>query len=388
MRSRSFVSQSCTIPPGPLVSPSMGREKSQQREPRRESFEDTRPHLPMPAGFVASAFEGRLEGDHLVPVHNSESRHLDLTGQEFLRFRGIATAEEAGSLVDEYGLLWLPEATEQPTGSRPALWWWLGRVDHRLHEPVSAWVAQAGLLDIATGLIGLLRNPQAARSLVARVNRATEARSGRSWSMPVALSHQREVAAGAPWPVRSILDGGARAGLLCEMGEGHRLVRGRAPERYPMVLLSGFFTIPHLRGENDRVTFPPDLSFEPTRDGAARALSGLLNPWLRELHPQALAPMGEGLRPAVSVPLGLLSALWFQAANAALSDVAPRLCAWERCPGPPERPSVFLWRWGKSPSGTKHRDSIYCHPRCQHAAAVAKSRQTPGHRLAQERRKR
>jgi hypothetical protein len=87
------------------------------------------------------------------------------------------------------------------------------------------------------------------------------------------------------------------------------------------------------------------------------------------------------LRPAQQIGQGgLLSKLWLQLANAVLTQVRPRLCAWERCPGPPERPGVFLWRWGLTQSGIKHRDSIYCHPLCQHAAAVARSRTSPAYR--------
>lgn len=60
-----------------------------------------------------------------------------------------------------------------------------------------------------------------------------------------------------------------------------------------------------------------------------------------------------------------------------ISSVKPRLCAWERCKGPPERPGIFIYQWGRWGPGSKRRDALYCHPKCQHGAAVARTRSSP-----------
>jgi len=168
--------------------------------------------------------------------------------------------------------------------------------------------------------------------------------------------------------------------LLTEASEPTRQIAERAPERFSQVLFVEWGWRP--------LGAPAGLLFEFSRSGIGMALSNLLNPWVDRVR-AGVAPAESGILPKLFGPGQLLGILWLQLANAAFSELQPRLCAFDRCPGPPARPGVFLWRWGRTASGIKHRDSICCHPLCQHAAAVDKARKTnPEYQRDQRRRKR
>lgn len=334
------------------------------RDPEHDSFGVTvRPWLRLFDAMDLVA--GSVEGEFVMA--EGDWRQIRLTGQEFSRFRGVSTPEGVAALASEYGLLWIELAERDLVGrvrQRPLWWWLLTGATSPAYEPVKDWVRLGGLLDLGYGLLGLLSVPGALRVL----GIATA-----SWSLlePPSLPGQeqhgkslegtRGVKPEALWPAQLVFSGAARAGLL---------LHARADDLVNFSVVDG-----QRIKENGVWVLPPHLWLKLDSHGAAVALAGLLNPWLEAVRARVRVRKGEGvLFPEQRLPGSLLGQLWLQLANAALSEIPPRVCAWERCPGPPERPGVFLWRWGRTATGTKHRDSAYCHPRCKHAAAVKRYR--------------
>jgi hypothetical protein len=331
---------------------------------------ETRKYLVLPDAL--SLWKAEVEGERLR-ASLGEARAVRLDGQEFLRFRGVRDAKTAADFANEYGLLAIyASVANNPSGS-PA-WWDSLTLDpdgYKMQwavEPLADWVRQAGLLDLACGLLGILKaeNRKAATlrtQLISRVRKMPAFESGSTLDQN--FEQQIGLAKAAPWPIASVLEGAARAGLLLhpdpiqEWGSDE-------PVQYLVFTAHGW--------KQPQQFDVPIAPAEHGRRGVATALGRLLEPWTRLV--QAVLIPGDGqLTAGITVPNHLLPVLWLQLANAALTEIAPKLCAWERCPGPPERPGVFLWRWSdRASKGSKHGDSIYCHPRCKAAAQQAKRR--------------
>jgi hypothetical protein len=307
---------------------------------------------------------------------------VDLTGQEFLAFRGLRSEADVAAFARTHGLLDLGRLAREVVGGlsnlRPGWARALVMAPDRYGagaEPVADWLRQAGLMDLAVGLWGMYLSPPARRALLAACRRLRRGREG------TLLARQAEVAgASSSWAVRSVLGGAARAGLGWA-GTGATWSGDGRPRDY--VEFRGDSWRP-VRRAGRVILFR--LRFELTPGGIAEALTmRLVNPFQERVRASLVADDGD-IVAGYRLPRDLLGLLWNQLANAVLSAPGPRVCAWERCPGPPERPGVFVWRWGRTPTGTKHRDAVYCHPRCQHAAAVDRSRRSPGAQLRRRRR--
>jgi hypothetical protein len=315
------------------------------------------------------AFFGRVEGDR---VREGGPIQVELVGQEFLLFRGLASVGDVSSFAATYGLLGLHvparEQVQVKRHMRPAWARALTMAPDRYRseeEPVADWLRQAGLADLAVGLWGLLRIPQARRAIVAA---ATKHRPG--VDSPGAHGPTDMAAPSTSWPVRSVLGGSSAAGLSCSA-----VTRGSDVPQEMDFHPSSWRPI-HSRRAGREIR-PPMRLVLSTEGISEFLLRHLVNPWLHQVRASLLVQDGV-IVPGFRHPADLLSILWVQFANALLSGVPPKVCAWKRCPGPPVRPGVFLWRWGRTSTGTKHRDALYCHPKCQHAAAVDRSRRSPG----------
>jgi len=315
------------------------------------------------------------------------STEVDLNGQEFLLFRGLRSEDDVDEFAGTYGLLGLPrsaaEQAKEKSHVRPAWARALASPPNQYRrqgaEPLEDWIRQAGLMELALGLWGLRVNPAARRALLS----AREKLRARDESLRL-LNQQEAASASSSWPVSSVLDGAARAGLVCGFEErwsketGSFMRVALRPVNWRKIEKAG------------RIIRPP-LYFDISSEGISEFLLGkLVNPWVGRVRP-SLMLHSDRIVPGSGLPVDLLGLLWLQLANALLSSpmksgLKPRLCAWRRCPGPPDRPGVFLWRWGRTDTGTKHRDAIYCHPACQHAAAVDRSRKSEGIKLRRERR--
>lgn len=231
-------------------------------------------------------------------------------------------------------------------------------------EPVGDWLRQAGLMDMALGLWGLVGSPAARRTLVSRCEKLRPNPKDR------ALARQAELAASlSSWRSRSVLGGAALAGLRAWVATPGNAVSRTTIEFDPVSWRV-------IRGARRQIR--PSMRLELSAAGISEFLLWrFVNPWLGRVGASLVAEKGK-IIPTYGLPGDLLGVLWIQFANAILMSANPRVCAWERCPGPPERPGVFFWRWGRTETGTKHRDALYCHPKCQHAAAVERSRRSPG----------
>jgi hypothetical protein len=327
-----------------------------------------------PAGSV-NAWKGTLVGS-LVRAQGTW-QPITLTRQEFTRFRAVTRGDEVRALANEYGLLWIEAETSRLRAVRfrdRPLWWWAltDEVQDSAVERVEDWIRLGGLLDLAYGLAGIMWDGSVLPSLIRFAERLERPPS--PTTADALLGPQRAQAASEPWPVRLIADGAARAGMrigppveadpdpgappafaarsrqwITFHGSAWRIVRD--PEGIPQV--------------------SPSFSVRADGPGIASALKSLLDPWLARVQQVSLV-RGDRLEAGYSLPGTLLSQLWLQLARAATSDVPARECAWKRCPGPPERPGIFVKRWGDE--RRKRRDSQYCHPLCQHAAVIARSR--------------
>lgn len=343
---------------------------ARRQDPKRDLFRVTGlPHIATYTGL--EVFPGQTEDGWVR--EGGEPFQAALEGQEFLLFRGLRSEEGVSPFAAAYGLLGLSSVAREQVGlkrhMRPAWARALTKPPDQYparQEPVADWLRQAGLADLAVGLWGLLRIPQARRALVAA------ARAGRPVTETLSPLDLPELAASSSsWAVRSVLGGAAAAGLGCSV-----VNRGLdVPLEVHFHPLSWRAIYSRRAGREIRPAMRMELSTEGIGEFLLRHL---VNPWIERVRSSLM--VHEGLIvPATRHPVDLLGLLWIQLANALLSTVDPRVCAWERCPGPPVRPGVFLWRWGRTSTGTKHRDALYCHPRCQHAAAVHRSRQSPGH---------
>jgi len=134
-------------------------------------------------------------------------------------------------------------------------------------EALEDWTRQAGLIDFAWGIHGLRTMPQARRSLVAVCE--SLCKSYEVWgkaepkTVHELLTEQAVRSQGRPWPVRSVLDGAARAGLLVN-GIG---VQARGDTRHLGLWAPGW-----------RETSPAAFMLELTAEGLCRALAKLVNP--------------------------------------------------------------------------------------------------------------
>jgi hypothetical protein len=323
---------------------------SQGKRSQCETFPVTslRPYIPIPDRLDRNRAE--LVGDGVVTLR--EFTDLELTGQEFLVFRGIRERADVGNLVPTWGDLGLQSAVMSISTeyfwanilSRPATDYW------RRDEPVEDWIRQAGLLDVACGLLGLQRSSAARRALQTAVA-----------SLEL-VTYEEALAATRHWAARAVLDGARRAGLVASRRPGRSGIGFHAPSDPSGLEPYGIPFVP-LEG----VWKPKAVAWD---------MWSLLLPWLHAVRLGAVQS-ASGLAPGLDLPFDdtLLAYLWLQVANAAFSQTKPKQCAWRRCPGPPDRLGVFLWQWGKSPTGVKHGDALYCDPRCAHAAAVATSRE-------------
>lgn len=352
------------------VTPSMRTKHSQRQGTARDLFGVTaRPHL---RTYTALEAVGARAGEAWVR-EAGPTQVVGLNGQEFLLFRGLGLEADLDSFARTYGLLGLSSAAGEQvrvkTNLRPA---WARALtmppDHYRPraEPVADWLRQAGLMDTALGCWGLLGSPPARRTLVSACRKLRPAAEA------PALDHQAEIAASSSsWPVRSILGGSAAAGLRVaragSRGSGSRTEVDFHPSSWRRIWSrrAGREIRPSMRMELSTVGISEFLLWR------------FVNPWLGRVHASLMAEKRQ-IIPTYVLPGDLLGILWMQFANALLTSVNPRVCGWERCPGPPERPGVFLWRWGRTETGSKHRDAMYCHPKCQHAAAVDRSRRSPG----------
>jgi hypothetical protein len=327
---------------------------------------ETRPFLVIPKG--ASVWRGIVVGD-AVEITPGTTVGVPLDGQEFLRFRAVRDEATASTFLRDYGLLGLAGAVSNrlddkadwyraltlPTDEDYASSW--------EREPLADWIRQAGLINLACGLLGLLKAEKSDGGVLRRQLNTRARRWSGSWDP----AEQIRLAEGARWPVMAILEGAARAGLLLHPDA---LQEWGEPSVWHLAFVEDHW-------KKAQGTTPLSLAIAPAHEGRlgiARALGRLLDPWTQLV--QAVLIPGDGrLSAGVTMPRDLLSLFWLQLADAALTEVGPRPCAWERCPGPPERPGVFLWRWSDSPTkGAKHSDSIYCHPRCKNAAQQARRR--------------
>jgi len=305
-------------------------------------------------------------------VRKGPPQTVELNGQEFLLFRGLRSEADVSSFARTHGLLGLSaaawdqermQANLRPTWARALT---MQPVRYRPEaEPVADWLRQAGLMDMALGLWGVFGSPQARRALLATCTRLRSGPKGDS------LAHQAELAASsASWQVRSVLGGAAGAGLRARVETAWSKDLGAStvvfrPSSWAEYRRAG--RVIHLR-----------LRLELAPQGISELLvDRLVDPWLERVRASLKFEEGR-IIPSYTLPEDLLGILWIQFANGMLASVDPRVCAWERCPGPPSRPGVFLWRWGRTQTGTKHRDAMYCHPKCQHAATVERSRKSPG----------
>lgn len=366
----------------------MGRETPHTQGVSGGVFSTTeiRPYLPVPgeAWLTAGGIRER-EPDEIALFSAGESSLTDLTGQEFLRFRGVTDAESAHDFATAFSLLGIREAADPfQTVSWEAwpLWYRLlthypesnfagakhpGGIYARL-EPFEDWARQAGLMQMGVGLLGLLDNGAARRSLLTALGEGH----------PLDELGDRTTS----WPLRHFVEGVDRSGLRVEY-------TGGGVEFWPPDLgaMKGSHESP-LADLFDEYKAWGFLHPSSTTEPFLLLLHVLINPWVEQVRGQLQYTEGR-LVPGTRVPSSLLGIMWLQLVNAYYSSIRLRVCEWDRCPGPPERPGVFLWRWGKTPTGVKHRDSKYCHPLCMKSAGMARTRKSPGYqRRAEERGKR
>lgn len=338
-------------------------------ENARSIFEVTTPYLEAPGGIAYAP--AHLERQGVVEEGREQLRALE--GQEFLLFRGITDLGDVDRFAKAYGRLGLSSAVLGLGASahmRP-LWVKALSLDPPAYrignpEPATDWVRQAGLMDLALGLYATYADGGARRSF----SSACRGLAG----VPQAdrIDHQLEIARTASfWAVRSIMHGAAAAGLTISAGGTRRSGTGKS-QRFIAFEPQGWRAI-HTSGRVIAGSMQLELS---KSEIAEFLLWRLLRPWVERIGPSLMVEKGH-IVPASRGVHDLLGNLWLQFANGVLTSIEPRLCAWERCPGPPQRPGVFIFQWGGGGPGSKHRDSLYCHPNCRRAAVVARTRESP-----------
>ena len=287
------------------------------------------------------------------PLESWQGRRLALDGQEFLRFRGLWTRDDVPTLVDGWGCLGIGRAARRGRAEGHARWTGL-LVDDPLADEASRselftdWIRLSGLMDYAVGLLGLYRQPQATSRLVDAIGSA-EVRRARE---PEQI---RDAFPDGGW-VREIVGGAARMNMSCDLDDDGKFVRVASRQA----------------GPSDAHELASLLSFPLTVEGIIETLADLVNEWLTAVHPFVVAS-GSDIDAAYRVASDLLSILWLQLANRLADDRALKLCAFDRCPGPPSRPHVFFWRYGDRRREAA-RDTAYCHPSCARAAGAARRR--------------
>jgi hypothetical protein len=336
----------------------------------RSLFEVTTPYLRVPTGIAY--IPAHLERQGIAEQGPEQRRGLN--AQEFLLFRGIADLGDVDWFAREYGRLGLSNATRE-LNTKPHMrptWAKALTLDPAKYkgnpEPAADWLRQAGLMDMALGLYGIYSDVGARRAFSSAC-RPLDAAS------PVGrIDEQLETARTASsWVVRSIMHGAAAAGLAVSTVGTQRSGTGR-PQRYVTFAPAGWRVI----GAHGRAIDQTMRLALSKADIAEFLLWRLLRPWVERTGASLMVEKGH-ITPASRLPNDLLGNLWLQFANGVLSSIEPRLCAWERCPGPPQRPGVFIFQWGGVGPGSKHRDSLYCHLNCRRAAVVARTRQSPAH---------
>lgn len=360
--------------------------RAREQGPKRDRFSVTSPVTPwLPLPDQLAPQPGLLQGEGVRP-DSPPDRVLDvpLTGQEFLLFRGIRTPEDVEQFALGYGRLgiddlaltyaydyqphqwplWVRLLTHDPRRSTPQV-----RSIYAAIEPTEDWIRQAGLMEAAIGLLGLLESSQA-RQALRRILRRARKRDDLAQASEGTSS----------WPVRSVLGGLLRSGLELEIrSRDSGDVLAFCPP--PALVSWGLDLRPEQESEEEIVLGAEGVHPLPL----SMALRPLLYPWARQVTLE-LGFVNEGLRPVPRIPRSLLAVLWLQLLNAAFEKYRLRECAWERCKGPPDRPGIFLWRWGRRPVDIRHRDAMYCHPRCASAASSARTRQSPAYQAGRGRR--
>jgi hypothetical protein len=258
-------------------------------------------------------------------------------------------------LIEEWGCLGITRAAARARTQVHHPWTDL-LVDDPLAEEAarselfSDWIRLSGLMDYAVGLLGLLRDPD-------RTSDVVEAIRSLVGSRPSDAEQIRDAFPDGGW-ARELLGGAARMNMSCDLDEDAKSVR--LTSRQP--------------GPSEARDLATLLSFTLTGEGIAETLADLVNDWLPTVHPFVVS-VGSDLEPAYRLPSDLLSILWLQLANTLAEDRALKVCAFDRCPGPPARPRVFFWRYGVR-AGPGSKESSYCHPLCAKAASAARRRAT------------
>jgi hypothetical protein len=287
------------------------------------------------------------------PLESWQGRRHALDGQEFLRFRGLWTRDDVPKLVEAWGCLGIGRAARggRATGHVD----WTGVLvddpfggEASRSELFTDWIRLSGLMDYAVGLLGLYRQPQATAHVVDAIGSAAVRRAREPEQI-------RGMFRDGVW-VREIVGGAARMNMSCDLDDDGKFVRVASRQA----------------GPSDARELASLLSFPLTVEGIIETLAGLVNEWLPAVHP-FVAAVGNDIDATYRLPSDLLSILWLQLANRLADDRALRLCAFDRCPGPPSRPHVFFWRYGDARRQAA-TDSAYCHPLCARAAAAARRR--------------
>jgi hypothetical protein len=328
-------------------------------------------YVPLPAGLRVPTAE--VIGQE-VCTDLDRPLDVDLTGQEFVLFRAIEGISEIRTLAARYGALGLGTAVDDLQMAKGNFPLWplclshdRSAYSHFGPEPLTDWIKQSGLLAIGFGLLGMLRLPPSRRGFL-WLRRRTRRIPDHFDLLIDASQHGDD----KWWPGLSLLDGVRRAGL-------------RGPIVWPPRKPRGLHRVaigppPHYRGPEWADSGRATIRFDLSRPGIEGALRDLLNPWLGRLRLGLSVEAGTTV-PTVRTHVDMVGIVWVQLANALLSQVEPQLCAWERCPGPPERPGIFLWQFG---SEARQRNAKYCHPKCKQAAAQAEHRQSPGYRRSKQ----
>jgi hypothetical protein len=302
------------------------------------------------------------DGLHLL--HDEPLSHIPISGQEFLCLRKpLDTKDKSplGFVATEYGALGIDDAFGLREFNNPSLWplWMqllslppvhgqLGYTPYHELEPLSDWIRQTSLLNMAVALVGLTPHvggqTEQAREALKELASALEERA----FDPSLARH---------WQVQAFLEGFLGSGLTLE----------RYDSDWILCLREGWDIKPDgTLSRYESHMYVDAVRFRLTPQGIGQVAAHLLNPWLEAAHATA-ATNEEGLTIYRNPPGSLVSLLWLQVADAAVGRFPLRLCGFEGCPGPPHRPQVFLWSWGKSVKDTRHSDSAFCSWHCSHA---------------------
>jgi hypothetical protein len=256
----------------------MSRERSRRQRSAGDLFEVTpRPFLRSFTRIETEA--GRVDRGW---VREEASITADLNQQEFLLFRGLRSEAEVATFARSYGLLELAPVTGQLVRVRPNLrpvWARALTMEPDRYrpgaEPVVDWLRQAGLMDLALGLWGLLRGPRSRPALIAACHRL------RSGPERPSLAAQGALAAtSSSWPVRSTLGGAAAAGLSLA-GAGAARVGARGSLAHVEFVPSKWRPV-----VRNRRRLRQPVRLELSTEGIAELLAGrFLNPWLERMGP-------------------------------------------------------------------------------------------------------